>query len=122
MRLLFTSNAKTKIVRGGQSFAAECPECGHHATFDEVEITESYGVFWVDVVSDTERAFRCSRCGDTFDLKDAPAAAAPVKAATPAAPVKPKPEKSAAEVAREREVKATRIDDELAELKRRMGR
>jgi DNA-directed RNA polymerase subunit RPC12/RpoP len=125
VRLLFTSSGNTKVVRGGQSFVDDCPECGHRATFDEVEITESYGVFWIDVVSDTTRAFRCCRCGDTFDLKDASAAASPAPAAVakPAPVAKPAaPAKSAKEIARERDAKATQIEDELAELKRRMGR
>jgi rubredoxin len=109
-------------VRGGESFVETCPECGKRAKFVEVEISESFGLFFVDVVGDKERAFRCSACGETFDLKEKPASA-------PA----PAPAKSAAELERERaraeqqrretaEAKAVRIEDELAELKKRLGR
>lgn len=59
------------------------PECGELATFHDVEVAESYGVFFVDVVKDHERAFACGACGELFDLKDtgiAAAAAAPTKA------------------------------------------
>jgi len=125
MWLLFHRNAKTRPVRGGDSFVETCPECGKRATFVEVEITESFGVFFVDLAGDKERAYRCGACGETFDLKDQSTAKAPPKPARPA--------KSAAELARERELaeqqrretaraKAVQIEDELAELKKRMGR
>lgn len=127
MWLLFHRNAKTKPVRGGDSFVDTCPECGNRATFVEVEVTESFGVFFVDLVDDKERAYRCGACGETFDLKDQVPASAP----PPAKPAKPI--KSAAELELEsvraelkrREAaraKAVRIEDELAELKKRMGR
>lgn len=121
MWMLFHRKGKTKPVRGGETFEQTCPECGEHATFREVEISESYGVFFVDVVSDKERAVRCDACDAVFDVKDdAPTAPAP-------------PTKSLAELERERaieqqrrreqaEVKAVRIEDELAELKKRMGK
>jgi DNA-directed RNA polymerase subunit RPC12/RpoP len=70
MWLLFHRNAKTRPVRGGNSFVETCPECGKRATFVEVEIAESFGVFFVDLVGDKERAYRCGACGETFDLKD----------------------------------------------------
>ena len=67
MWLLFHRNAKTKVVRDGHSFIETCPECGRKARFDEVEVSESYGVFFVDLVDDKERKYRCSACGDAFD-------------------------------------------------------
>jgi transposase-like protein len=117
MWLLFHRNAKTRPVPGGQRFVETCPECHRRATFVEVEMTENFGMFFVDVVGDTQRAYRCSDCGETFDLKDDDAAApAPLEVTA----------KSTAETERERkaasEAKAVRIDDELAELKKRMGR
>jgi uncharacterized C2H2 Zn-finger protein len=120
--LLFHRNARTRVVRDGESFVETCPECGKRATFTEVEIAENFGVFFVDLVGDKERAFRCGHCGEVFDLKD--------RGETPAeAP----PPKSAAELERERrvaekqraaaaEAKAVRIEDELAELKKRLGK
>ncbi|HEU0031218.1 MAG TPA: hypothetical protein VFQ53_11335 [Kofleriaceae bacterium] len=125
MWLLFHRNAKTRFVRDGETFVETCPECGERATFREVELTESYGAFFVDLVSDQERAFRCNACGEVFDLKDR----APDHAPAPA----PVATKSVAELEREQrvaaerrrlaaETRATRIEDELAELKKRMGR
>jgi transposase len=124
MWLLFHRNAKTKPVRGGDSFVDTCPECGNRATFVEVEITESVGVFFVDLLDDTERAYRCCACGETFDLKDK----APASAPPPARPIKSAAELELESVRAElkrREAaraKAVRIEDELAELKKRMGR
>jgi DNA-directed RNA polymerase subunit RPC12/RpoP len=129
MWLLFHRNAKTRPVRGGDSFVEICPECGKRATFVEVEVTESFGMFFVDLVGDKERAYRCGACGETFDLKDQlPAGGDAGARAKPALP-----QKSTAELAREREIaeerrreaaraKAVRIEDELADLKKRMGR
>jgi uncharacterized C2H2 Zn-finger protein len=123
MWMLFHRNAKTRAVRDGETFVETCPECGVRATFNEVEISESFGVFFVDLVGDKERAFRCGACGEVFDLKDRePAAEAPAK-----------PSKSLAELEREQEQerqrrreaaerKAVQIEDELAELKKRLGR
>lgn len=129
MWLLFHRNAKTRPVPDGETFVDTCPECGKRARFCEVEVSENFGMFFVDLVGDKERAFRCSACGETFDLKDREQAALPAP-----------PPKTAAELARERaqlerqralddqrhselaEAKANRIEDELAELKKRAGR
>jgi rubredoxin len=138
MWLLFHRNAKTKIVRDGRSFVETCPECGRRARFDEVEVSENVGLFFIDLLSDRERKFRCSACGDVFDLRDSPG-----EPATLPEPARPAPaddgerERRAAQarraaaarqaaVERERreraEQAANRIEDELAELKKRMGR
>ena len=128
MWLLFHRNAKTRPVRDGHTFVDTCPECEQRARFVEVEISENFGMFFVDLVGDKQRAFRCGACGETFDLKDQ------LPAGTTAAPALPAPpQKSAKELERERaaaererqataEAKAVRIEDELAELKKRMGR
>jgi len=58
MWVLFHRNAKTRPVRGGNSFVEVCPECGKHATFVEVEVTESFGVFFVDLVGDLKEISR----------------------------------------------------------------
>lgn len=117
MWLLFHRKGSTKVVSGGRSFTEECPTCQRRTRFDEVEVSENYGVWFVDVVKDAERAFRCSRCGDVFDLKDEPAPAATRTASKPAAlPAAPKVTQA------DRERVAAKIEDELAELKRRLGK
>jgi hypothetical protein len=129
MWMLFHRKAGTKAVRGGETFVETCPECGKRATFHEVELTESYGAFFVDLVSDKERAFKCGSCGETFDLKDrgeAAPAARPTKSLDELVEEQRLDEERRRIAAEERkraaEAKAVRIDDELAELKKRMGR
>ena len=126
MWMLFHHNAKTKVVRDGHSFIETCPECGREARFDEVEVSESYGVFFVDLVDDKERKYRCSACLDVFDLRDEPERAPPAKSTSELARERAT---AAARQAKETEqrreqavAKANRIEDELAELKKRLGR
>jgi hypothetical protein len=118
MWFLAHRKGSTKVVPDGRTFIEECPTCQKRTRFVEVAIKAKYGVFFVlDMIEDEERAFCCTVCTDVFDLKDdaeqKPAAAKP-------APTKPvvavKPDREA--VARIEQ----KIDDELAELKRRMGR
>lgn len=124
MWLLSHRNVKTQPLRDGDSFVETCPECGRRATFLEVEVTEGLGVFFVDLVDDKERAYRCGACGEVFDLKDQPQAGAPPRPAQPG--------KSLAELELDREIaaqrrreavraRAVRIEDEQADLKKRMG-
>ena len=105
----------------GQTFTEECPSCQKRTRFVEVAIKSSYGLFFVlDVISDEERAFRCCACGETFDLKDDAPSAATTRPAAAKPTSKPivelKPDRAAVERIERK------IDDELAELKKRMGR
>ena len=128
MWLLFHKSAKTRRVDDGEAFVQQCPTCNRKATFHEVEIIENLGVFFIDVIGDSERAFRCGACGDIFDAKGSeheeeapPAKSAAVleREARVAEQCRLASEQQRREVA---EAKAVRIDDELAELKKRMGR
>jgi hypothetical protein len=124
MWFLFHRKAGTKAVADGQTFTEECPTCQRKTRFVEVEVTEKYGVFFVDVVKDSERAFRCTKCGDVFDLRDAASSSA--KPTAPAAKTGiDRVEQLAAEQRKRNSARAaieTKLDDELAELKRKMGR
>src|SRR3954453_21760069 len=80
MWLLVHRNAKTRLIAGGRSFLETCPECGRKARFDEVEITKSYGVFFIDLLDDKERKYRCSACHEVFDLRDEPDSATSARA------------------------------------------
>jgi rubredoxin len=151
MWMLVHRNAKTRLVAGGRSFLEVCPECGRKARFDEVEITKSYGVFFIDLLDDKERKYRCSACHEVFDLRDEPggatsagteaarraerdaerAAAAEAQRAAETDRLRERARAQAAQdrAARDRaaqaeaaQAKAARIEDELAELKKRMGR
>src|SRR6185503_11387232 len=84
MWFLLHRRGSTKPVEGGETFVEECPTCERKTRFEEIEVSSKYGVWFVDVIGDSERAFRCTRCGETFDLKDdaaKPAAPAPAKTA-----------------------------------------
>jgi rubredoxin len=130
MWLLFHRNAKTQVVRDGRSFVETCPECGRRARFDEVEVTEGFGLFFIDLISDKERKYRCSACGDVFDLRDqgdeVTATPPPVKPPRDLERERREAEARRCELERRRreavEINANRIEDELAELKKRMGR
>jgi rubredoxin len=145
---LFHHNHKTRVVPGGKSFIETCPECRRRARFDEVEVSENFGMFFVDLIGEKERKYRCSGCANVFDLRDeADAPAAPRPAPTPAKSARELEREQAAEQARRQaaeqarqlaaeqrrraaeqqrrelaEAKANRIEDELAELKKRLGR
>jgi hypothetical protein len=126
---LFHHNAKTRVVKDGESFVETCPECGRRARFDEVEVSENFGMFFIDLVGEKERKFRCSACANVFDLRDDPD---PIPAVQPAKSARELERERAAEEARAlseqqrrrdlAEAKANRIEDELAELKKRLGR
>jgi rubredoxin len=149
MWMLVHRNAKTRLVAGGRSFLEVCPECGRKARFDEVEITKSYGVFFIDLLDDKERKYRCSACHEVFDLRDEPASATSARAEETrqaereaeraaearrtaeaerlrerarAQAVQARAARDRADHAEADQAKAARIEDELAELKKRMGR
>jgi hypothetical protein len=149
MWMLVHRNAKTRLVAGGRSFLEVCPECGRKVRFDEVEITKSYGVFFIDLLDDKERKYRCSACHEVFDLRDEPDSATSARAEAAcqadreaeraadarraaetdrlrerarAQAVQDRAAQDRAAQARAAEAKAARIEDELAELKKRMGR
>ena len=119
--MLFHRRAGTKVVRGGQTFVERCPTCEKPTRFREIEVNESFGVWFVDVVGDKERKYRCDECEDVFDLRDQ---------GDPEPEALPEPRANralelAAEQRRRDEAKAAianRIEDELAELKKRLGK
>lgn len=128
---LFHRKGRTQRVEGGETFTQECPTCERETRFEEIEISSKYGVwFVVDLIGDSERAFRCTRCGDTFDVKDDKPESAPERTAEQKRQEQIDRVEQLAAEQRRRDAEAqknrakveTRIDDELAELKKRMGR
>jgi hypothetical protein len=121
---LFTGKSRTKAVAEAEVLREHCPVCKRTTDFIEIEVEHSAGVFFVDFLSDKERKFRCCRCGETFDrvIEEDEVAAAP---ASRAATGMDRVEQLAAEQRKRDAAKArieANLDDELAELKRRMGR
>ena len=113
MWMLFHRRAGTKVVAGGRTFVEQCPSCEKPTRFREIEVNESFGVWFVDVLGDKERKYRCDVCEDVFDLRDQPVALPDEPEALPA------PKQN---LAAERERIANKIEDELAELKKRLGK
>lgn len=71
------TSAQTRRVKGGRKERAFCPECGEDTTFVEVEVREAITLFSViDLVDDTERAFRCVDCDAVGQLVESHEAAA----------------------------------------------
>src|SRR5215813_11825847 len=70
MWLLFHRSSGARCVPGGETLVEHCPTCDRVTKLDEVEVKESVGLFFVDVIGNKERAFRCRVCGDVFDRRD----------------------------------------------------
>jgi hypothetical protein len=123
---LFHHGERTRVVAGGRSFVHDCPTCGQPTRFDEVETTERAGLFFVDVVSDKQCGFRCRVCEDVFDLRETPDEQPAARAVDRA--VERAVDRTAELAAEQRRrdadkaTRAVRIEDELAELKKRLGK
>jgi hypothetical protein len=121
---LLHGGEKTRVVPGGERFVARCPSCQAEAQMVEVEVTTSAGAFFVDVVKAKDRGYRCQRCGEVAIEADAAPASRPGARPAPA-PARDYVAEAAAARAEAQARRAeldTRLDDELAELKRKMGR
>ena len=118
MLWLFTSNKRTRVAPGGQTMRAECPECRRPRDFIEVEVETRAGVWFLDVLSDTERLWRCASCGETFELRDSTAP----QTAPPARDMLAELERDRAARAAEARQREREVDDELAALKKRLGK
>ena len=126
---LLHGRRKTRAVSGGRTIEDICPSCKKPVKLDEVEIQTSGGVFFIDVLKSSTTAYRCRACGEVFEQREQQAA--PLTAGPTGTPV-PRPsaprdllaeleaEKAARAEAAQR--RAVRIDDELAALKRKMGK
>jgi len=127
MRWLLHGGTKTRAIKNGRVLDEHCPECKELTRLREVEVTTSAGAWFIDVVSTTDRAFQCSACGEVFDLRDDDAAAAP--ALPPARAAQPAPRDLMKQLESERQSRAAadqardaKVEDELAALKRRLGK
>jgi hypothetical protein len=121
--LLFTGKSRTRAVADGEVLREHCPVCERTTRFVEIEVEHSAGVWFLDVVSDKERKFRCLECGENFDRVEEQPAAKP--ASSKPVDGMDRVEQLAAEQRKRDAAKAqiaSKIDDEVAELKRRMGR
>jgi hypothetical protein len=131
---LWLGTAKsTRRIKGGRKERAFCPECDEQTSFVEVEVEEKVLLFSViDFLGDKQRAFRCQECDSVGQLVDqgdlsagvledlSPEAAERLERARAAE----RASHAAAErekMERDRRQREQRADDELLELKARMG-
>lgn len=126
---LLTGKKRTRVAPDAKTMRADCPECRRPNDFVEVEVETSAGVWFVDVLSDTERLWKCCGCGETFELRDTTAATSAKASPKAPLPAQPPPRDMRAELERERaarEAEAKRraraVDDELVALKKKLGK
>lgn len=142
MWLIGGRNRRIRTVDDGKRFRARCPSCDKIAQFHEVAVKTNYHVFFVDLFDDAETGVRCGACEEAFTDDDAieiidraiPATEEEQVAFEERTLAKYKAEFEAR--ARRRQQEAERvaaaerkkraneaaIDDELATLKKRLGK
>lgn len=107
----------------GRTHRRKCPECGETTEFREGDVHDSYSAFSVKLFDDDYQAFQCSSCGEVMALDESlePALTAAEQRALDEQRTR---ELEAARHEREREeaAKQRQVDDELAAIKRRLGK
>lgn len=142
MWLIGGRNKKIRTVDGGRSFRARCPSCDAVAPFAEVRVATTYHVFFIDLFDDAETGVRCASCGDAFTDDDAieiidralPATEEEQVALEERTLARYEAEFRAKALARQRQsarletmenakrAREAAIDDELAALRKRLGK
>ena len=109
--------AKVERVQGGKEVIRDCPSCGRRARFCECVRKETLTAFSViELLDDEETLFRCSECGDLFQLRDGKSEEEKEGEAQRVA------EEQAQRVREEKALQAKRIEARLAEMKRKLGK
>lgn len=140
MFVFFGRKTSVKPIRGGRQVIADCPSCGETAKFHECEQEKTLHLYVVlDLFSDKQTVYRCTNCGDVFELSEEAAspqasarATAGSSAATDDARARAEREQDERRAAREARARAEReekkrqsestIEEELAALKRKLHR
>lgn len=113
MFLWFGTKKDVQKKPGGRRERVTCPECHAVANFVECEATESLTAFTVELLSDVETVFRCSRCGDLFKLDS-------VQQPTTGGDAAKSRSASVEDLAEQRKRREKNAEKELAALKRKM--
>lgn len=128
--IIFGRKSKARRVPDGRFEKRRCPECGKTTVFREAIVENKYHVFFVVDLFDTESTkFACDACGSLMDLGDTQD---PELSASERAQADALAAKQAQIAAKQRELaqrqrkadetaKAKSVDDELAEMKKRLG-
>lgn len=142
MWLIGGRNRRIRTIDGGKSFRARCPDCDQIATFSEVSVKTNYHVFFVDLYDDAETGVRCGACEEAFTNDEAleiidralPRTEEERVAFEERTLAKYRSEfeararrrhedaARAASIERQKQASEAAIDDELARLKKRLGK
>lgn len=120
----FSSKKRAKPVEGGRRVKRKCPECGATAEFKECEVESSVTAFSVVKLWDgSSTAFACAACGELVDLDDTlePALSEQEQRELERETARAL-EADRQTRAREASEKAQQVDDELAAIKRKLGK
>ena len=130
MFIWWGKKGKTRRVVDGNFEKRKCPECGKTAVFREMLVKSEVSVFSVVKLWDSESTqYACDRCGSVMDLDDTeePELSAreqeklEKEQAKALEAAQKKREAREARWKAEEEARDEQIDDEIAEMKKRLG-
>ncbi|AKF11158.1 hypothetical protein [Sandaracinus amylolyticus] len=131
MFFLFGQKKRAKRIAGARAITVRCPHCEKPRVFVEVELERTYTAYvMIDLWTSKDRAFGCTECGEILDADsdEAVAALAALDAPDPKALAKQRAALEAERAARakareaEQEQRDRDVEDELAALKKKLGR
>lgn len=128
--VVFGKKVKVKRVRDGQTERRRCPECGETTTFYEVTVDQQYTAYrFIKLWGSESTGFQCDACDEVMELDDTeePELTAREKKkldkqrAAEAKEQAERAERSRRRLQQEKAAQEEAIDDELAEMKKRLG-
>jgi hypothetical protein len=114
MWLIVGKSTKVQRIEGGREVQRRCEKCEKVTTFAECNMKDSMQVFFVSLLDFKTRRMVCMTCGDDFDVDELARTPASSRAAASTNAPAPPPKRSSPN--------DPEIDDELAALKRRIGK
>jgi hypothetical protein len=122
MWLLFGSDSSIKRLPGGSKFKTVCRQCGQTATFYECEAKESFSVWGVDLLSDTEQVVQCGECLAAFKTDEVPRPIDAKAATKEQARIGKEKAQIERELLHDKRHRDSEVEKKLAELKRKAGK
>ena len=123
MIIWWKNKKRARPVRGGRRVKRKCPECGETTHFRECSVKHDVSVYSLKLWNDEYRAFSCSSCDEVMELDDT---LEPELSAREQRELERERQRALEASRRERErAKAEvqrQVDDELAALKRKLGK
>ncbi len=73
MWVIFGTNAKTELVRGGAREEGECQSCGERVVFYERRVVKTFDLYFVDLFEyGARRVMACDACGTLYAVDGVP--------------------------------------------------